>query len=55
MRDVVNMHLLPLDFEDLLQYECAIVCECNFIITNDKKFVAGKIKAISLDEALKTL
>jgi predicted nucleic acid-binding protein len=34
---------LPLDFEDLLQSHCATVSECNLIVTNDKKFVEGKL------------
>ena len=44
-----------LDFEDLLQSQCAIVSECDLIVTNDKKFVEGKVKHISLEEALKTI
>lgn len=52
---LANKTKLPLDFEDILQHECAMVRECDFIVTNDKKFVTGEIKALSLDEALKRL
>ena len=48
-----NQMNLPLDFEDLLQSQCAIVSECDLIVTNDKKFVEGKVKHLSLDEAVK--
>ena len=48
-----NQINLPLDFEDLLQSQCAIVSECDLIVTNDKKFVEGKVKHLSLDEAVK--
>ena len=48
-----NQMNLPLDFEDLLQSQCAIVSECDLIVTNDKKFVEGEVKYLSLDEALK--
>lgn len=46
---------LPSDFEDLLQSQCAMVSECDLIVTNDKKFVKGKVKHLSLEEALKTI
>ena len=48
-----NKIKLPSDFEDLLQGQCAMVSECDLIITNDKKFVEGQVKHISLEEALK--
>lgn len=46
---------LPSDFEDLLQGQCAMVSECDLIVTNDKKFAKGKVKHLSLEEALKTI
>ena len=46
---------LPLDFEDLLQSQCAMVSECDLIVTNDKKFAKAKVKHLSLDEALRTI
>ena len=42
-----------LDFEDLLQRQCAEVTQCDLIVTNDKKFVKGKVKHLSLVEALR--
>ena len=42
-----------LDFEDLLQQECAEVTQCDLIVTNDKKFVKGAVQHLSLLEALK--
>jgi len=42
-----------LDFEDLLQRQCAEVTQCDLIVTNDKKFVKGEVKHLSLVEALK--
>ena len=42
-----------LDFEDLLQRQCAEVSQCDLIVTNDKKFVKGEVKHLSLVEALK--
>lgn len=50
-----NKIQLSSDFEDLLQSQCAMVSECDLIITNDKKFVEGKVKHLSLEEALKTV
>ena len=44
---------LPLDFEDLLQSQCAFVSECDLVVTNDKKFVEGEVKHLSLEEALR--
>ena len=41
-----------LDFEDLLQRQCAEVTQCDLIVTNDKKFVKGAVKHLSLLEAL---
>jgi len=49
-----KLHLSS-DFEDLLQSQCAMVVDCDLIVTNDKKFVEGKIKHLSLEEALKIL
>ncbi len=46
---------LPLDFEDLLQSQCAIVSKCDLIVTNDKKFVEGKVQHLSLEKALKII
>ena len=48
-----NKMNLPLDFEDLLQGQCAVVSECDLIVTNDKKFVEGDVKHLSLEEAVK--
>ncbi len=50
-----NREKLSLDFEDLLQSQCAIQVKCDLIVTNDKKFVDGKVKHLSLVEALKIL
>ena len=50
-----NKTNLPLDFEDLLQSQCAMVSECDLIVTNDKKFVEGEVKHLSLVEALKII
>jgi len=50
-----NQINLPLDFEDLLQSQCAVVSECDLIVTNDKKFVDGEVKHLSLVEALKVV
>lgn len=44
---------VSLDFEDLLQRQCAISMKCDLIVTNDKKFVEGKVEHFSLVEALK--
>ena len=44
-----------LDFEDLLQRQCAEVTQCDFIVTNDKKFVEGAVEHLSLVEALKVV
>ena len=44
-----------LDFEDLLQRQCAEATQCDFIVTNDKKFVKGEVKHLSLVEALKVI
>jgi len=46
---------LSLDFEDLLQSHCAETIECDLIVTNDKRFVKGKVKHLSLNEALEIL
>ena len=46
---------LPLDFEDLLQSQCAITSECDLIVTNDKKFVESEVKHLTLLEALKII
>jgi len=42
-----------LDFEDLLQSQCAVSVQCDLIVTNDKRFVKGNVKHLSLSEALK--
>ncbi len=42
-----------LDFEDLLQRQCAEVSKCDLIVTNDKKFVKGEVTHLSLLETLK--
>jgi predicted nucleic acid-binding protein len=44
-----------LDFEDLLQYQCAEAVHCDVIVTNDKKFVKGDVDHLSLLEALKVI
>jgi predicted nucleic acid-binding protein len=44
-----------LDFEDLLQRQCAEVSQCDLIVTNDKKFVKGEVTHLSLLEALKVV
>jgi len=44
-----------LDFEDLLQRQCAEVTQCDLIVTNDKKFVKGEVRHLSLVEALKVV
>ena len=41
-----------LDFEDLLQGRSAELVACDLIVTNDKKFADGKVKHLSLNEAL---
>ena len=35
------------DLEDNVQYVCAKSCNCDCIITNDKKFYQGKIKLLN--------
>ncbi|SFV54628.1 putative protein [hydrothermal vent metagenome] len=50
-----NKTNLPLDFEDLLQSQCALVSECDLIVTNDKKFVDADVKHLSLVEALEII
>ena len=50
-----NKTHLSLDFEDLLQNSCAEVTECDLIVTNDKKFPKGRVKHLSLDEALRSV
>jgi len=44
-----------LDFEDLLQRQCAEITQCDLIVTNDKKFVKGEVRHLSLVEALKVV
>jgi len=44
-----------LDFEDLLQRQCAEVTQCDLIVTNDKKFVKGEVTHLSLLETLKVV
>jgi len=36
------------DFEDLLQYACALRSHSNLIVTNDKNFYRGEIELLSL-------
>ena len=50
-----NRETLSLDFEDLLQSHCAMHKDCDLIVTNDKKFVHGKVKHLSLVEAVKII
>jgi len=52
---LANKTDVSLDFEDLLQSHCAETTECELIVTNDKKFVKGKVKHLSLDEALRVI
>lgn len=44
------MHLMSDkdDFEDILQYICALHSHCTVIITNDKNFYRGEIELRSL-------
>ena len=35
--DEVLKHAPVKDYEDLLQYECAVMGECDFIVTNNKR------------------
>jgi len=50
-----NRENVSLDFEELLQSQCAMVSECDLIVTNDKKFVDADVKHLSLVEALKVV
>ena len=52
---LANRSDLSLDFEDLLQSYCAETVECDLIVTNDKRFAKGKVKHLSLNEALNIL
>jgi predicted nucleic acid-binding protein len=52
---LANKMNYALDFEDLLQSQCATFTQCDLIVTNDKKFVKGDVKHLSLSEALKIL
>jgi len=45
-----NREDVSLDFEDLLQSQCAVRSECDLIVTNDQKFVDGDVKHLTLDE-----
>ena len=47
-----NLNEVSLDFEDLLQSECAKVHQCDLIVTNDKKFVKENIDVLNTDEAI---
>lgn len=58
--DVVSIDLLTIkeamkllkeseDFEDLLQYVCALQSDCDAIVTNDKKFYKGALALINTD------
>ena len=50
-----NQKNISLDFEDLLQRECAERAQCEMIVSNDKKFVSGTIKVFSTKKALEYL
>ena len=44
------------DFEDALQYHCALEMDCNILITrNEKDFKESKISVMTPDEYLKSL
>jgi len=44
------------DFEDSLQYHCALKAECNIILTrNQKDFKASEIPVMSAEEYLKSI
>jgi len=43
------------DLEDTIQYVMARKENCDYIITNDKKFASGDVPILSSDEALKKL
>lgn len=49
---VKNSDNFLLDFEDLLQRECATTLSCDLIVTNDKRFVKGEVKTLDLDGAI---
>ncbi len=49
---IKNSQNHALDFEDLLQSECAMKYQCDLLVTNDKKFVKDDIKAVTTDEAI---
>jgi len=50
-----NLDFPLLDFEDLLQSECAMVQDCDLIVTNDKGFLESNIDHINIDEALRVI
>jgi len=52
---LLNREQPRLDFEDLLQSECASKVSCDLIVTDDKKFTDGEIRHLSLTEALKII
>jgi len=52
---LLNREQPRLDFEDVLQSECASKVSCDLIVTNDKKFADGEIRHLSLTEALKII
>ena len=52
---IKNLHDSSLDFEDLIQLECAISVGCDVIVTEDKKFVKGDVKSLNLDDMLTEL
>jgi predicted nucleic acid-binding protein len=52
---IKNLHDNSLDFEDLIQLECAISMGCDLIVTDDKKFVKGSVNFVNLDKVLKII
>ena len=55
---IINKGLLSkfTDFEDALQYHCAIKLDCNILITrNEKDFKGSDIPVMTPDEYLKSL
>jgi len=38
------------DFEDILQYVCALQSDCDTIVTNDKKFYKGALALMNTDK-----
>ena len=48
IKDAMKLMKGDEDFEDLLQYVCALQNASDFIVTNDKKFYRGEIPLIHL-------